>query len=58
MTQDSSIKQIVTTTYYSYIRRSQRDQSIQVFIVSLKVIEKALALKKKVNVMSLLLEAY
>jgi hypothetical protein len=53
-----NVKQINAAAYHSYIRRSKKDQSIQVFAASLKDIEKALALKKKVNVMSFLPKAH
>jgi hypothetical protein len=55
---DPSMKQINAAAYHSYIQRSKTDQSIQVFAVSLKDIEKALAPKKMVDVMSLLPEAH
>jgi hypothetical protein len=55
---DLSMRQINAAAYYSYLQRSKRDKSICVFSASLKDIEKALASKRKVDVISLLPKAH
>ena len=51
-------RQINAAAYSSYLRRAKKDKTIQVFAASLKDIEKALAPRKKVNVLSLLPKAH
>ena len=55
---DLRLKRIGATAYYTYIRRSRNDKTVQIFAASLQDIEKALAPKKKVDVMSYLPKAH
>ncbi|KAG9184899.1 hypothetical protein G6011_06845, partial [Alternaria panax] len=55
---DLQLKRIGATAYYTYIRRSKNDKTVQIFAASLQDIEKALAPKKKVDVMSYLPKAH
>lgn len=55
---DLRLKRIGATAYYTYIRRSKNDKTVQIFAASLQDIEKALAPKKKVDVMSYLPKAH
>jgi hypothetical protein len=58
ISKDQCLKQIGAAAYHTYIRRSKNDKAVQIFAASLRDIEKALAPKKKVDVMSHLPKAH
>ncbi|KAK1914177.1 hypothetical protein P3342_007423 [Pyrenophora teres f. teres] len=58
ISKDRRLKQISAAAYCMYIRHSKNNKAVQVFAASLRDIEKALAPKKKVDVMSLLPKAH
>ena len=58
ISKDQCLKRIGAAAYHMYIWRSKNDKAVQIFAASLQDIEKALALKKKVNVVSYLPKAH
>jgi transposase InsO family protein len=58
ISKNQRLKRISAVAYYTYIRHLKKDKPVQIFAASLQDIEKALAPKKKVNVMPLLPKAH
>ena len=58
ISKDRCLKRISAAAYHTYIRRLKNDKAVQIFTASLQDIEKALAPKKKVNVVSYLPKAH